>query len=247
MLPEEHPMSTTTISVPFPAFSAIFDAEQILAVLRQEPLLEGIPSFRTPRRITTKDRQEAGEYDALVAVELWCQNGAYLNAEMAGTDDASYGTQWELLDLRVRFKNYKPTHREDTGHKVDLRIGGDDLAALRQVVWADNSLGYARDVGSDESIADAEQRLAEAQAAAAVTARRLAAQVAQVALHREVWRATKEAGEGSVAFCWLPGGKWGTASDQRWTWGRLAHWDPELGYVDHNDPRSPKPVEDMSW
>lgn len=108
----------TTISIPFPAWDG---AAQIAAVCEKirERLGHAPNLLSNPRRIVLKDSDEEGLWHRL---SLWSPFGNYAMATLRGHEDFSYGTSWQLVNLRLRWRG--------DDYNYELQLDGWALAHL---------------------------------------------------------------------------------------------------------------------
>lgn len=168
------------ISIPFPAWDGIFQVNSICGELRRNEMLKGIPVHRTPRRITLKF------FDDIKVVEYWFTDGCYATANLRGHADESYGTSWELVTLRLRWKDHVlglPMAEE----RLELRLDANQLKAIGLTSYLRSHL---RDYEGHANLSLAQAHLAEAATISDAVIAEAAAPILAAYERQQIWVAT---------------------------------------------------------
>lgn len=142
-------MTKTTISIPFPAWDGIIQVNAICDELRRNELLKGVLVQGTPRRITMRSGQPIIGFDDVKVVEYWFTSGCYATATLGGRNDSHYGMGWELVELRLRWK--------DEGKKVALTMAAGQIEILGLVNYFRGHIGlpYVDRLAAEKQLAEA--------------------------------------------------------------------------------------------
>lgn len=192
-----------TISIPFPAWDGIFQMNNVCSELRRNEMLKGIPVHQTPRRITVQQKGKQEGFDDVKVAEYWFTGGCYATVTLGGHDDDHYGTSWELVEMRLRWKD-SILGLPMVDEKIDLRLNAEQLKAISLTSYLRSHLP---DYEGRTNYAEAQAHLAEAAMTSDAIIARLAAPIYSAYERQQVWIATLEAEREGREFSWLPGNK----------------------------------------
>jgi len=141
-------MAKKEINIPFPAWTSIFEAEDILSAMREHPSFRRLPSFRTPKKVIFNGK--SGELEQ--KIKYWLPGGSYLNVKISGEEVPGYGIQWKIKNLRVRWRTSLADAEgeiiADSQVNADVFLGRRGLVVVRNVLAARSNLDCARKMNS---------------------------------------------------------------------------------------------------
>lgn len=114
---------TFDVQIPFPAWDGIGKVADVCNELKRHKPFLRIPVSRSPRRITM-DRIS----DLEVRVSYWYTGGVYATGIMSGAD-SHYGTSWELVSLKVKYRDYILQYLDGID-QVRIELGATELEAI---------------------------------------------------------------------------------------------------------------------